>query len=151
MMSVWWTMWNIPGNFSPPSRRSRKSGAAWSRRTACKTPNCWISWRAAAAFICWLGLSPATRQPLQGIRKSFNKTLDYHHLIRSLQQRGITVQGCFVFGFDHDDASVFESTVQLVQDLGRGYSALLALHALSRHAVVHADAGGESHPELQLE
>ena len=28
------------------------------------------------------------------------------------------MQGCFVFGFDHDDASVFESTVQLVQDLG---------------------------------
>lgn len=65
-----------------------------------------------------VGFESGNQATLQGIRKSFNKTLDYHHLIRSLQNRGITVQGCFVFGFDHDDASVFESTVQLVQDLG---------------------------------
>jgi radical SAM superfamily enzyme YgiQ (UPF0313 family) len=65
-----------------------------------------------------VGFESGNQATLQGIRKNFNKTLDYHHLIRSLQKRGITVQGCFVFGFDHDDADVFESTVQLVQDLG---------------------------------
>jgi radical SAM superfamily enzyme YgiQ (UPF0313 family) len=65
-----------------------------------------------------VGFESGNQATLQGIRKSFNKTLHYHDLIRSLQQRGISVQGCFVFGFDHDDASVFESTVQLVQDLG---------------------------------
>jgi len=65
-----------------------------------------------------VGFESGNQATLQGIRKSFNKTLDYRHLIRSLQNRGITVQGCFVFGFDHDDTSVFESTVQLVQDLG---------------------------------
>jgi radical SAM superfamily enzyme YgiQ (UPF0313 family) len=65
-----------------------------------------------------VGFESGDQATLQGIRKNFNKTLHYHDLIRSLQQRGITVQGCFVFGFDHDNASVFESTVQLVQDLG---------------------------------
>jgi radical SAM superfamily enzyme YgiQ (UPF0313 family) len=65
-----------------------------------------------------VGFESGDQTTLQGIRKNFNKTLHYRDLIRSLQQRGITVQGCFVFGFDHDDASVFESTVQLVQDLG---------------------------------
>jgi radical SAM superfamily enzyme YgiQ (UPF0313 family) len=65
-----------------------------------------------------VGFESGNQATLQGIRKNFNQTLDYQHLIRSLQNRGITVQGCFVFGFDHDDASVFESTVQLVQDLG---------------------------------
>ena len=65
-----------------------------------------------------VGFESGDQATLQGIRKSFNKTLHYHDLIGSLQQRGITVQGCFVFGFDHDDSGVFESTVQLVQDLG---------------------------------
>lgn len=65
-----------------------------------------------------VGFESGNQATLQGIRKNFNKTLHYRDLIASLQRRGITVQGCFVFGFDHDDASVFESTVQLVQDLG---------------------------------
>jgi radical SAM superfamily enzyme YgiQ (UPF0313 family) len=65
-----------------------------------------------------VGFESGNQTTLQGIRKSFNKTLRYRDLITSLQQRGITVQGCFVFGFDHDDTGVFESTVQLVQDLG---------------------------------
>lgn len=65
-----------------------------------------------------VGFESGSQTTLQHIRKNFNKTLHYHDLIRSLQQRGISIQGCFVFGFDHDDASVFESTVQLVQDLG---------------------------------
>jgi radical SAM superfamily enzyme YgiQ (UPF0313 family) len=73
--------------------------------------------RSGCVFLL-VGFESGDQTTLQGIRKNFNKTLHYHDLIRSLQQRGITVQGCFVFGFDHDDAGVFESTVQLVQDLG---------------------------------
>ncbi len=65
-----------------------------------------------------VGFESGVQTTLQGIRKNFNKTLHYHDLIRSLKGRGISVQGCFVFGFDHDDSGVFESTVQLVQDLG---------------------------------
>ncbi|HEY9248407.1 MAG TPA: radical SAM protein [Rariglobus sp.] len=65
-----------------------------------------------------VGFESGNQETLQGIRKSFNKTLNYRHLIRSLQKRGITIQGCFVFGFDHDDRDIFGSTVQLVQDLG---------------------------------
>lgn len=65
-----------------------------------------------------VGFESGNQTTLQSIRKNFNKTLNYRDLIRSLQKRGISTQGCFVFGFDHDDSSVFESTVQLVQDLG---------------------------------
>jgi radical SAM superfamily enzyme YgiQ (UPF0313 family) len=65
-----------------------------------------------------VGFESGNQTVLRGIRKNFNQTPAYHDLIRSLQQRGITVQGCFVFGFDHDDANVFDATVQLVQDLG---------------------------------
>jgi radical SAM superfamily enzyme YgiQ (UPF0313 family) len=65
-----------------------------------------------------VGFESGDEVTLRGIRKGFNKTQKYRELIASLQKRGITIQGCFVFGFDHDDSSVFESTVQLVQDLG---------------------------------
>lgn len=65
-----------------------------------------------------VGFESGSQTTLHDIRKSFNKTLRYHDLIRAAQERGISIQGCFVFGFDHDDSSVFESTVQFVQDLG---------------------------------
>ena len=65
-----------------------------------------------------VGFESGDQTTLRGIHKNFNHTLAYKDLIASLQRRGITIQGCFVFGFDHDDASVFASTVQLVQALG---------------------------------
>ena len=65
-----------------------------------------------------VGFESGDQTTLRGIRKNFNHTLAYKDLIASLQRRGITIQGCFVFGFDHDDESVFASTVQLVQELG---------------------------------
>ena len=65
-----------------------------------------------------VGFESGSQSTLQNIHKGFNKTADYRDLIRSLKQRGISTQGCFVFGFDHDTPDVFESTVQLVQDLG---------------------------------
>lgn len=64
-----------------------------------------------------VGFESGNQETLRGIHKGFNKTLDYRELITGLQRRGISVQGCFVFGFDHDDTDVFAKTVQLVQDL----------------------------------
>jgi len=73
--------------------------------------------RSGCAYLL-VGFESGNQTTLKGIHKGFNRTLSYRDLVRSLHQRGISVQGCFVFGFDHDDSSVFESTVQLVQDLG---------------------------------
>lgn len=65
-----------------------------------------------------VGFESGDQATLRGIRKNFNQTVRYKDLIATLQARGITIQGCFVFGFDHDDSTVFESTVELVQELG---------------------------------
>ena len=65
-----------------------------------------------------VGFESGDQTTLRDIRKNFNHAQQYKNFVRGLQKRGITVQGCFVFGFDHDDRSVFESTVQLVQDIG---------------------------------
>jgi radical SAM superfamily enzyme YgiQ (UPF0313 family) len=65
-----------------------------------------------------VGFESGDQATLRGIHKNFNQTLGYRELIVNLQRRGITIQGCFVFGFDHDNADVFASTVDLVQSLG---------------------------------
>ena len=65
-----------------------------------------------------IGFESGDQATLRGIRKNFNQALRYKEFVAMLQRRGITIQGCFVFGFDHDDSSVFASTVELVQNLG---------------------------------
>lgn len=65
-----------------------------------------------------VGFESGDQTTLRSIRKNFNHALRYKDFVDMLQRRGITIQGCFVFGFDHDDTSVFGSTVELVQELG---------------------------------
>lgn len=64
-----------------------------------------------------LGLESSNQKILRDIHKGFNKEDDYEELMRNLHERGISVQGCFVFGFDEDNKLVFEETVQRVSDL----------------------------------
>ena len=64
-----------------------------------------------------VGFESGDQTTLRSIRKNFNHALRYRDFVAMLQGRGITIQGCFVFGFDYDDTGVFASTVELVQEL----------------------------------
>jgi len=64
-----------------------------------------------------LGFESVSQSTLQQIRKGFNKSDNYGPVMRTLHDIGISVQGCFVFGFDHDDAGVFAATVDRVNEL----------------------------------
>ncbi len=48
------------------------------------------------------------------VRKGVNKVLEYEELMKKLHDAGIIVQGCFAFGGDDEDTSVFEKTVEMV-------------------------------------
>ncbi len=48
------------------------------------------------------------------VKKVSNRFLDYKDLMNKLHSNGILVQGCFAFGGDEEDATVFERTVELV-------------------------------------
>ena len=65
-----------------------------------------------------LGLETVTRASLKDARKRFNASVDYKTLIGDLHQLGISVQGCFVFGLDHDNLDVFDATVAFAIDAG---------------------------------
>jgi len=64
-----------------------------------------------------LGFESVNQSVLQQIRKGFNKSDDYAQVMAMLHGCGISVQGCFVFGFDHDDPGVFAATVERVNAL----------------------------------
>lgn len=65
-----------------------------------------------------LGLETVTQASLKDANKRFNESVNFKTLIADLHKLGIAVQGCFVFGLDHDTPDVFETTAEFVIDAG---------------------------------
>lgn len=65
-----------------------------------------------------LGLETVTPESLRDARKRFNGSVSFKQVIGDLHQLGIAVQGCFVFGLDHDTTEVFDATVEFAIDAG---------------------------------
>lgn len=68
-----------------------------------------------------IGLESARRSSLMGVDSrgfKWARAERYAESIARIQSRGISVNGCFVLGFDDDDESVFLDTFELVQRLG---------------------------------
>jgi radical SAM superfamily enzyme YgiQ (UPF0313 family) len=63
-----------------------------------------------------IGFESICDASLGDIRKKFNDPALYETLIRDLHALGISIQGCFVFGHDHDTTAVFDETVQFAID-----------------------------------
>jgi radical SAM superfamily enzyme YgiQ (UPF0313 family) len=61
-----------------------------------------------------IGFESISQSTLEETRKGFHKAVNYAEVVRKLHDHGIGIQGCFVFGFDADDDSVFERTVEFV-------------------------------------
>jgi radical SAM superfamily enzyme YgiQ (UPF0313 family) len=65
-----------------------------------------------------LGLETVSGANLKNMKKPFNASVDYKTLIGDLHRLGISVQGCFVFGLDHDTPDVFDATAEFAIDAG---------------------------------
>ena len=65
-----------------------------------------------------LGLETVSEESLKDAKKRFNASVGYKPLIEDLHRLGIAIQGCFVFGLDHDTPEVFDQTAQFVLDAG---------------------------------
>lgn len=61
-----------------------------------------------------IGFEAVHQQSQSYIRKGVNRVDSYGELMKKLHDAGIIVQGCFAFGADNEDASVFERTVETV-------------------------------------
>ncbi|MGD8925647.1 MAG: radical SAM protein [Thioalkalispiraceae bacterium] len=65
-----------------------------------------------------LGLETVSEHSLKDAKKRFNESVGYKDVIQDLHHLGISIQGCFVFGLDHDYPDVFDTTVEFAIDAG---------------------------------
>jgi radical SAM superfamily enzyme YgiQ (UPF0313 family) len=61
-----------------------------------------------------IGFESISQDTLNQTHKHFHAAAKYGEVVRKLHDQGIGIQGCFVFGFDTDDESVFERTAEFV-------------------------------------
>ncbi len=59
----------------------------------------------------FVGFESVVPESLQEVHKGCNRVDNYLRNIQRIHDRGIMVNGSFVFGFDHDDEDVFDRTV----------------------------------------
>ena len=64
-----------------------------------------------------LGLESVNNTTLKTMNKCFNKPARYRDLVQKLHAGNIVVMGCFIFGSDDDTTSVFQETVEMVDEL----------------------------------
>jgi radical SAM superfamily enzyme YgiQ (UPF0313 family) len=89
-----------------------------------------------------IGFESICDSSLGDIRKRFNDPTLYRSLISDLHALGISIQGCFVFGHDHDTTDVFGETVQFC--VGAGID-------LPRFAILTPFPGTPLHQRLDRE
>lgn len=65
-----------------------------------------------------LGLETVNAESLRDAKKRFNDSVNFKTVIADLHRLGISIQGCFVFGLDHDTPDVFDTTVEFAIDSG---------------------------------
>lgn len=61
-----------------------------------------------------IGFESITQESQKYIHKGVNHVEDYTLLMKRLHDNGILVQGCFAFGGDEEDESVFDRTVEMI-------------------------------------
>jgi radical SAM superfamily enzyme YgiQ (UPF0313 family) len=59
-----------------------------------------------------MGLESISRENLRASKKGFNSPERYQDLVAALHRHGIALQGCFVFGLDHDTPEIFLETAR---------------------------------------
>ena len=72
---------------------------------------------AESGCIClFVGFESLSQANLKEIGKSPNEVGFYREAIKKLHDYGISVEGAFIFGFDHDKPTVFRETVDFAKD-----------------------------------
>lgn len=72
----------------------------------------------AAASGCkglFIGFESISEASLAEADKSQNKIKFYEKAIKKIHRFGISIEGAFIFGFDHDDKSIFKKTVGFIE------------------------------------
>ena len=74
-----------------------------------------------------IGFESINRETLKSVHKMVNRPDHFAALVKKIQSYGISVFGLFMFGFDGDDARVFDETVKFNVEAGYDACAFSAL------------------------
>jgi radical SAM superfamily enzyme YgiQ (UPF0313 family) len=66
----------------------------------------------------FVGLESISQLSLNGANKKHNDVASYQEIVRRFHEYGIAIQAGLVFGFDHDDRSIFRRTVEVFREIG---------------------------------
>ncbi len=72
----------------------------------------------SGCYMISIGLESISRESLKNVHKHQNRPEKFKALVKKVQSYGIMVFGLFMFGFDHDNESVFEETSRFNIDAG---------------------------------
>lgn len=64
-----------------------------------------------------IGFESVAQKTLEAIGKKVNKVKEYIQAVKRIHAHGIGIIGCFVFGFDEEDKSVFKKTLRFIRRL----------------------------------
>lgn len=64
------------------------------------------------------GIESFNQDSLAGVKKGFNKVAEYRELIQRLHRHGICVDAGMMIGFDEDDPSIFDRTLETAIAVG---------------------------------
>jgi radical SAM superfamily enzyme YgiQ (UPF0313 family) len=63
----------------------------------------------------FMGFESLSPESLAEAGKTHNSVQRYEEDVKRIRDRGISVHGAFIFGFDHDDESIFDRTIDFVK------------------------------------
>ena len=63
-----------------------------------------------------VGFESIVTENLASVGKHISRVERFLTLVNRIHQRGIAVEGNFIFGFDHDEEKIFEATVQFAKE-----------------------------------
>lgn len=72
----------------------------------------------SGCYLLSIGFESISRKSLESVHKLQNRPEKFQQLIEKIQSYGILVFGLFMFGFDHDDPTVFGETAAFTIDAG---------------------------------
>lgn len=73
--------------------------------------------RKAGCVEWFVGFESVSQAALNSIKKTHNRVKDFKKMIKRVHEHGMTVQGGIIFGFDEDDTTIFDTTLEKMHEL----------------------------------
>jgi len=73
--------------------------------------------RKAGCVEWFVGFESVSQAALDSIKKTHNKVENFKKMIQRVHDHGMTVQGGIIFGFDEDDTTIFDTTLEKLHEL----------------------------------